>query len=57
MASDRVGKVSYYADPGIMPTAESECLAGTSTGSGTIGITGRFSTERFAEREREPRPL
>jgi hypothetical protein len=48
---------SYYADPDVMPTAEAECLGGTSAGSGTIGVTGRFSTERFAERKREPRPL
>jgi hypothetical protein len=57
MASELAGRVSYYADPDVMPTAEAECLGGTSAGSGTIGITGQFSTERFAERKREPRPL
>jgi RNA-directed DNA polymerase len=45
---------SHYAVRWVMPTAEAECPGGASEGSGTIGITGRLASERFAELQWEP---
>ncbi|MGW4995787.1 reverse transcriptase domain-containing protein [Streptomyces mirabilis] len=50
----RTRHTSHYVVWRVMPTAEAECPDGASECSATIGITGRLTSERFAEHQREP---